>query len=323
MIREGTIDFDDGFTFEAASNDLLTIGELLVDMISNEYGEELQGDGFTRFPGGSPSNIAINAGHLGIRSSIVSAVGKDGLGSFLIKHLQDAGLDTDGIQRIDAATSLVVLTRSKASPVPIFYRDADFHLTYEAKLESLLERSKAAHFSCWPVSREPSRHMIERVIKKARERGLLIGFDPNYHRMIWQPGEDGVQYVKSLISQVDIIKPSEDDAERLFGKDDPFNQIDRFLSLGARLVIMTLGEQGAIVSNGSVTVSFPTLATEVVDTTGAGDAFWSGFYAALLQGHTVRESLELGFAVSAYKLRYLGAVVGLPTLDSIKEQFGL
>ncbi|MGP0585187.1 carbohydrate kinase family protein [Paenibacillus timonensis] len=314
---------EDRFTFEAAPNDLLTIGELLVDMIANEYGEETHGDGYTRFPGGSPSNIAINANKLGIRSRIVSAVGRDGLGSYLTQRLEAAGMDIDGIQRVDAATSLVVLTKSQASPIPIFYRDADYRLTYDAKLEQALVQSKAVHFSCWPISRGPSRRVIERVMEEARKRGLLIGFDPNYHRMIWQPGEDGVEYVKSIIPRVDIVKPSEDDAERLFGKADPFKQIDRFLNLGAKLVIMTLGKQGAIVSNGNETVSFSTLATEVVDTTGAGDAFWSGFYTALLQNFTVRESLNLGFAVSAYKLRHLGAVVDLPKLEVIKAQFGL
>ncbi|MUG87443.1 carbohydrate kinase [Paenibacillus timonensis] len=317
------IHLEDRFTFEAAPNDLLTIGELLVDMIANEYGEEARGDGYTRFPGGSPSNIAMNASKLGIRSRVVSAVGKDGLGTYLTQRLEAAGMNTDGIQRVDAATSLVVLTKSQASPIPIFYRDADYRLTYDAKLGQALEQSKAVHFSCWPISREPSRRVIERVMEEARKRGLLIGFDPNYHRMIWQPGEDGVEYVKSIIPKVDIVKPSEDDAERLFGMADPFKQIDRFLELGAKLVIMTLGKQGAIVSNGNETVSFSTLATEVVDTTGAGDAFWSGFYAALLQNFTVRESLNLGFAVSAYKLKHLGAVVDLPKLEVIKAQFGL
>ncbi|MEC2342798.1 sugar kinase [Paenibacillus barengoltzii] len=317
------IHFEDKFTFKVAPNDLLTIGEFLVDMISNEYGEESQGDGYTRFPGGSPSNIAINASKLGIRSQMVSAVGKDGLGTYLTKHLEAAGMNTDGIQRVDAATSLVVLTKSQATPIPIIYRDADFRLTYDAKLEQFLQQSKVVHFSCWPISREPSRRVIERVVEEAKKKGLLIGFDPNYHRMIWEPDEDGVEYVKSIIPKVDIVKPSEDDAERLFGKANPFKQIDRFLYLGARLVIMTLGEQGAIVSNGNETLSFPTMATEVVDTTGAGDAFWSGFYAALLQDYTVREALKLGFAVSAYKLKRLGAVVDLPKLESIKAQFGL
>ncbi|WP_238916960.1 PfkB family carbohydrate kinase [Clostridium sp. YIM B02555] len=65
---------------------------------------------------------------------------------------------------------------------------------------------------------------------------------------------------------------------------------------------MTLGKDGAIASNGLETIRFETLAKEVVDTTGAGDAFWSGFYTSIIKGYSIREALNLGFAVSAYKL---------------------
>lgn len=317
-------DLDDNIPLGDKSNDLLAVGELLIDMISNEYDDgSFECDGYTKFSGGAPSNIAINVNRLGIRSEIVSAVGNDGFGTFLLRRLQQEGMDTKGIQRVDASTSLVVVTKSRTTPVPIFYRDADYQMIFDDSLEQRIANSKIVHFSCWPISRTPARHTLEKVIEEARSQGLLIGFDPNYHPMIWQRGEDGAQYVKSIISKVDVIKPSEDDAERLFGKDEPVKQLEKFLELGAKLVIMTLGKDGAIVSNGKETLSFDSLATEIVDTTGAGDAFWSGFYAALIKGHSIREALHLGFAVSAYKLRFTGAVVHLPRLDVIKEQFSL
>ncbi|WP_409346031.1 carbohydrate kinase family protein [Paenibacillus sp. MBLB4367] len=316
-------DLDDAIRFEDKPNDLLTVGELLVDMISNDYDDAFECDGYTKFFGGSPSNIAINVNKLGIRSHIVAAIGEDRLGMFLLNRLRMAGMDTDGIQRTNESTSLVVVTKSKATPIPVFYRGADYRLTYNTSLERALTNSKAVHFSCWPISMVPARHTVERVIEVARQHGLLIGFDPNYHPMIWGLDEDGVSYVKSVISKVDIVKPSEDDAERLFGPDSPANQVEKFLELGAKLVIMTLGKEGAIVSNGRETVPFNSLATEIEDTTGAGDAFWSGFYAAAVNGYTIKEALWFGFAVSAYKLKYRGAVVDLPSLDAIKEQFGL
>ena len=141
--------------------------------------------------------------------------------------------------------------------------------------------------------------------------------------MLWEKGHDGIKYIKELISKVDIIKPSEDDAERLFGKDTPENQIDKFIKLGAKLVIMTLGKDGAIVSNGAEKIYFDTLASKVVDTTGAGDAFWSGFYTGIIKGYSIKESLKLGFAVSAYKLQYIGAVVELPSIEVIKSIYNI
>lgn len=315
--------FDDGIDLISRKNDVLTIGELLIDMISAEYGDNFECSKYNKFFGGSPANIAMNVKKLGINSLIASAVGDDGLGKFLIDNVRAAGLDTKLIQQIDYSTSMVMVTKSKSTPVPIFYRGADYHLSYNDELEEAVKNSKIVHFSCWPISRVPVRNTIERVIETARENDSLICFDPNYHPMIWEKGEDGVEYVKSIIGKVDIVKPSEDDAERLFGKDTNENQMEKFIKLGAKLVIMTLGKEGAIASNGKEIVKFNTMAKEIVDTTGAGDAFWSGFYAAIVKGCTIREALNLGFAVSAYKLKYVGAVVELPKLKAIKDMYGL
>lgn len=315
--------FENKIEFQDKKNDILTIGEMLVDMISADYGDDFECNTYNKFFGGSPSNIAMNVKKLGINSVVASAVGQDGLGTFLINHLHNAEMDTSCLQQVDYSTSMVLVTKSRKSPVPIFYREADYHLAYTSELQETLKNSKIVHFSCWPISRMPARNTIERIIEEARKNEMLVCFDPNYHPMIWQKGETGLDYIKSIISKVDIVKPSEDDAERLFGKDTYENQIDKFLKLGAKLVIMTLGKEGAIVSNGEETIKFNTLATEVVDTTGAGDAFWSGFYASIVKGYTIKEALELGFAVSAYKLKHLGAVVNLPNLEDIKEMYTL
>lgn len=315
---------DDKINFQSRENDVLTVGELLIDMISADYDDgSFSSNTYNKFFGGSPSNIAMNVKKLGANSLVASAIGEDGLGKFLVNNFKNANMDTSYIQEVDYATSMVLVTKSKTSPVPIFYRAADYQLSYTLKLEEVLKNSKIVHFSCWPISKMPARDTVERVIKEARKNNTLVCFDPNYHPMIWQKGEDGIEYVKSIIGKVDIIKPSEDDAERLFGKDSNKNQIEKFLKLGVKLVIMTLGKDGAIVSNGEETIRFDALAAEVVDTTGAGDAFWSGFYASIVNGYTIKESLNLGFAVSAYKLKYTGAVVDLPKLEEIKEIYSL
>jgi sugar/nucleoside kinase (ribokinase family) len=317
------VKFDDVIHFKNKRNDILTIGELLIDMISEEYGDNFQCDTYNKFFGGSPANIAMNVRKLGINSIVASAVGKDGLGEFLIDCLKEHNLTTECIQKVDYSTSMVLVTKSKGTPIPIFYRGADYHIAYTKELQEAVKNSRIVHFSCWPISMLPVRETLEKVIEDAIKNEILICFDPNYHPMIWQKGEEGVEYVKYIISKADIVKPSEDDAERLFGKDTYENQIEKFLKLGAKLVVMTLGKEGAIASNGIETIKFNTMATEIVDTTGAGDAFWSGFYASIIKGYIIREALKLGFAVSAYKLRYMGAVVNLPKLEEIKAVYSL
>lgn len=289
--------------------DILTVGELLIDMISTEYGDDFQSSTYQKHFGGSPANIALNTKKLGLNSLIVGAVGKDGLGDFIINTVKNAGVETKYINRVDYSTSMVLVTKSKATPIPIFYRDADYHIYYSKKIEEIVKNSKIIHFSCWPISKSPARETIEKIIDIAKKNNTLICFDPNYHPMIWEKGHQAIDYIKWIIGNVDIIKPSEDDAERIFGKDLPQNQIEKFLKLGAKLVIMTLGKDGALMSNGKETISLNSVATEVIDTTGAGDAFWSGFYAGLVRHYKVLESLQMGLKASAIKLKTVGALL--------------
>src|SRR5699024_2581066 len=177
------LNFSDSLTFEKKAIDLLTVGELLIDMIPEQYGDQFEARTFQKYFGGSPSNIAMNVKQLGLDPVVVSAVGKDGLGQFLIDHLQKAGIETANVQEIDASTSLVVVSKSKNSPVPIFYRDADYHLEYTEKLDQALRQTKIIHFSCWPISMEPARQTIELILNKAKEYNILTCFDPNYHPM--------------------------------------------------------------------------------------------------------------------------------------------
>ena len=315
--------FDDRINFNESKNDVLTVGELLIDMISSEYDDNFECNSYNKFFGGSPANIAMNVKRLGINSLVASAVGQDGLGGFLLNSIRNSGIDTSCIQQLEYSTSLVLVTKSKTTPTPIFYREADYHMSYTLEIEKAIKNSKIIHFSCWPISKLPVRNTIENIIRVAKKNNLLVCFDPNYHPKIWEKGENGIEYIRSIIGKVDIVKPSEDDAERLFGKDCYENQINKFIKLGAKLVIMTLGSEGAIISNGKEVIKIDTMAKEIVDTTGAGDAFWSGFYTGIVKQYTIRQSIMLGFAVSAYKLKYVGAVVDLPKIEEIKKLYNL
>jgi len=317
------LNINDSIYFKEKNFDLLTIGELLIDMISTDFEDNINCNTYTRHFGGSPSNIAINTKKLGINSITASCVGNDGLGDFLVEKLKGEGIDTSLVERSNYPTSMVVVTRSKATPVPIFYRGADYQISFRKELDETIKCSKVVHFSSWPISKKQSRQTIEKVIEIAKQSGTLIGFDPNYHKDLWDENEDGIEYIKSVVKHVDFIKPSEDDAERLFGKDIPENQIRKFLDLGAKIVVMTLGKDGVLVSDGVNIKRFGTLATEVQDTTGAGDAFWSGFYAALIKGRTILDAVKVGLAASAFKLKYIGAISPMPIYEELIKQFNV
>lgn len=315
--------FNNVVKFENKRFDVFAIGELLVDMISDDYDADNSCNKYSRYFGGSPANITMNIKRLGGNPIISASVGNDRLGEFLINNLKKNNINTEFINKVNNSTSMVLVTKSKETPLPIFYRSADYNLEYNEDIGSILKNSKIVHFSCWPISQKKSRKVIEKVIEEARKNNVLIGFDPNYHEMIWEEGHDGIEYIKNLIGKLDIIKPSEVDAERIFGPDTPENYVDKFIQCGAKLVIMTLGKDGAIVSNGTETIKFKTLATEVVDTTGAGDAFWGGFYTALTSNYPLKEALNIGFATSAFKLKNVGAIAELPSIEELKTLYNI
>ncbi|WP_243404869.1 carbohydrate kinase family protein [Thermobrachium celere] len=317
------LNIEEKVSFEEKQYDLLTIGEILVDMISKDFSEDFSNDEYVKKFGGSPANIVINTKRLGLNSIIASSVGYDGFGDFLVSYLQNQEVDISLITRTTCPTSMVVVTRSKGTPIPIFYRGADYEIEYTQKLEEAIKNSKIMHFSTWPLSREKSRKVVEKGIEVAKKSGTLIGFDPNYHKDLWDMDVDGVSYIKSIIKYVDFIKPSEDDAERIFGKDTPENQIKKFIELGAKLVVMTLGKDGVIVADKNQMQRFSTLATEVQDTTGAGDAFWSGFYTGIVKGRSIQEAVKVGLAASAFKLRYIGAISPMPKYEDLIKEFNV
>jgi sugar/nucleoside kinase (ribokinase family) len=315
--------FDSPIALTRRKTDLLCVGELLVDMIAMEYGTFAECGDFQRFVGGSPANIALNARKLGISVAVAAAVGVDGLGDYLVKSLVDAGLDASLIQRSEESTSLVLITRSRESPTPLFYRGADAGLSMSRELEAKLLDSSILHFSSWPLSMEPSRGCVERLIATARRIGAVVCCDPNYHPSIWKDRAEAEAFFERILPDIDVIKPSRDDADRLFGADSPERHLRRFLDLGSRLVIMTLGKDGAIASDGGEIREYRSLADEVVDTTGAGDAFWAGLYAGLVGNRSVDRAIRLGMAVSAIKLRGVGASVPVASVAEIELGFGL
>ncbi len=295
-----------------AAVDVTAVGEVLIDMISHRYDSDFVGDSFSSHFGGSPANVAMNVRRLGWNAAIITSVGREPFGQFIVGALKEAGVNTQGVVRqAQHPTSMVVVSKSRHSPRFIAYRQADRYLEPTEAALALAASSRILHFTSWPISLEPARSTVQELLAVARQQGRLIGFDPNYRDVLWEQGHDGRAFITELLPLVDVVKPSDDDAEHIFGPGSPEIQLQRFLDCGVPLVMLTLGSEGCLVGCAGDVRHLPTLATEVVDTTGAGDAFWSGFYSGLLAGLTVEKALRRGSATAAYKLTKTGAVVDL------------
>jgi sugar/nucleoside kinase (ribokinase family) len=290
---------------------LLSVGELLVDFIGKETTDSLlQATDFQRYQGGSPANMAANMARLGGKVALVAAVGDDNLGVFLKQEIAKTGIDISHIAVIETEpTSIVVVSRTKGTPNFIAYRTADRMLQPNHLPDSLLADSAIFHTTCFALSQNPAQTTIVNAAKRASKMGCQVSIDCNYAPSIWPDRSQAWQILSEYCSASAFVKLSEDDAERLYGKIVANSQIiNDFHQMGASLVCLTLGGDGAIISydNGRKTHRLLGEPIEVVDATGAGDAFWSGFLTAYLDHNDIPTCGKAGTNMAKRKLTTLG-----------------
>lgn len=292
--------------------DLLAVGEILIDFISTDRVDNLrEATTFKRYLGGSPANIAANVSRLGCTSALVGKTGSGAFGQFLEAELQGHGVCTDYIQKDhQVRTSIVFVSQSTGTPQFEPNRDADYHLTPEEVPTDAVTAARIVHFSTWPLSREPSRSAMYKILKIAGDSGKIISFDPNYSPTVWSDYQEAGEIIRNVYKHVTITKASLDDARRFFGDEQPpANYIRQYHLLGPRIVVLTMGDQGSLISeDGKLLGHLPARPVEVKDSTGAGDAFWAGFLVALLDGHRLERCLLFAREVAELKLQTVGVL---------------
>jgi sugar/nucleoside kinase (ribokinase family) len=298
--------------------DLLAIGEALIDLISlRETRAGLRGAStFGRHLGGSTTNVAINVAKLGGTSAVVSKTGTDAFGQFIKDELERHRVDTNYlVQDPNSHTSVVFVSRTTGTPDFMALRDADYALAPSEVPEEAIARARIVHASTFALSREPCRSAVSKALRLAHRQGKIVSLDPNYSPRIWPDYEEAQQVVRSLCRYVTVIKPSLDDASRFFGPEHaPEHYIRMFHELGPETVILTMGEEGVLSSyQGQIVGHIPVQPVEVVDATGAGDAFWAGFLVAKLDGCPLEECVLFAREIAELKMTAVGPRSG--TID--------
>lgn len=288
--------------------DFLAIGELLADIISTETVSGLeQADAYQLYQGGSPANVAANLAFLGKKTALVSCVGDDGIGRRLVRSVESSGVDISYLQKSrHEPTSIVVVARSTGTPDFIAYRGADKEL--QPIGTDLIARSRIVHTTAFALSKEPARGHILDAFSVAAGRGKIISADWNFAPSIWN-GEDGKDVFERLITFKPLLKLSLDDVGRFFGGNTSIEESKKLLdAYPCRLCVLTCGSEGVWWRSEEKEWDYaPALpVSEVVDTTGAGDAFWAGMLAAFLDGAGDKDCMTQALLLAAKKIARQG-----------------
>ena len=289
--------------------DILCVGELLIDMMSVDFAEDFsQVEKFKRIQGGSPANLAMNMKRLGNRVRLVASVGKDDMGNYLLQCVEEVGLEKETIARVEQPTSMILVTRSKDVSNFEAYRGADCQISAEQLSDELLQSTRIFHTTCFGLSQLPAQENILSAARKANQNEVQLSIDLNYAEKIWKDRKSAQRIVEEYCSYGAIVKVSEVDWGRLYKEQTIDNEsVGRhFLHLGAKVVCLTLGEKGIWVFSKEETHFLPSRPIEVKDTTGAGDAFWSGFLTAYLDGKTLLACAKTGRNMAELKIQQIG-----------------
>jgi fructokinase len=278
--------------------DIISVGEVLIDFIGHEVNASIdETKNYHRFLGGSPTNVAVNAARLGLKSVLVATCGQDGLGDFIIRKLEKNKVLTSQIQRSATyPTSVIFVSKSTNTPEFIAYRQADCQIYSSQFTNGLLENAKIYHTTCFALSKNPARETILENAKKANSLGLQTSIDINFSEKIWPNREEAKQVLKEYLSTNPLVKLSDDDCFRLFDEVKSEEYIfDYFHQLGAKTICLTKGKDGVVLSdkNTGIIRQQANLVKDIKDTTGAGDAFWTGFLYAQLKNKSLEETITI------------------------------
>ncbi|WP_281225569.1 carbohydrate kinase family protein [Flavobacterium aquiphilum] len=291
--------------------DILCVGEVLIDFIGHQSGVFIDNTrDYHRYLGGSPTNVAMNSSRLGLNAIMVATVGNDGFGTYILDRLSSVGLNTDYIKCLDnKSTSVIFVSRSESTPDFIPYREADYCIDGEQISKETLSKTKIFHTTCFALSKKPAQDTILKKAEEAYNLGCQLSIDVNYAKKLWNSQDEAIQVIKTYCKFNPLIKISEDDMLRLFEKELPHEEIFKFFhDEGVDIVCLTLGSKGVKLSQkGKNLIQLPAIKVDkVVDTTGAGDAFWSGFLFAYIKKKTINECLDIALKLAALKLQNVG-----------------
>jgi 5-dehydro-2-deoxygluconokinase len=316
--------------------DVISIGRCSVDLYGQQIGSRLEDIGtFAKSVGGCPANIAIGTARLGLKSGLVTRVGDEQMGRFVIEQMRREGVAVDGIrtdpQRLTALVLLAVEDEG-VSPM-IFYRAdcADMALSEEDIDEAFIASARAIVVTGTHFSRPNSDAAQRKAIRIAKASGRKVVFDVDYRPTLW--GLTGhaagfERYVKSgrvseqlrtVLPDCDLVVGTAEEIMIASGADNALEALKAIRALSKATIVLKRGPMGCIVYDGPISddleagivgKGFP---IEVYNVLGAGDAFMSGFLRGWMKGEPLATAATWANACGAFAVSRLLCSPEYPT----------
>lgn len=284
--------------------DVLTMGRIGIDLYPHVAGLKLSEiDTFHRSAGGSASNVAIAAAQHGLASAIITRVGADPFGDYLLSELPRLGVDARFITTTaEAKTPITFCEVFPPDDFPLyFYREPiapDLLLDADALPLDAVRTARVFWTTLTGLTRQPSRDAHFRAWQaRGRQRHTILDLD--YRPMFWDSVDEAREQASHALSQVTIAIGNREECEVAVGETDPTRAAEALLDRGLELAVVKQGPKGVLAMTRDQTVEVPPHHVDVVNGLGAGDAFGGAFCAGILAGWPLEQVLRFANAAGA------------------------
>ena len=264
--------------------------------------------------GGIIGNFLVGCSRLGLKCGVIGVVGADYYGGMIIDCLTRAGVDISMLV-IDSSgptAKVVCIVDGRGERTFIVDPGVQANVSLPNGVENYVSKCKVFHTDCLNVD------AAIRLLSIAKSNGVTTSVDLGAlaEHMLHKVEE---RWVYNVLRHCDIAFISEANAKKVFPGLRPLEVLDRILKCGVKTAVLTLGRKGCIVVDSGEVCRVKAFKVEVVDTTGAGDAFEAGFLYSIIRGLRPIDAAIVGNAVAALKCRKLGGQLGLPNIEEVVE----
>ena len=299
----------------------LSLGEVMVELWgSSPLAQSVQ---LERTYSGDVLNIATAVRRLGLPSAIITRVGCDPFGDYLVDEWSKLGIDLQHVIRGGGPTGIYVSEHGNSGSYDTwYYRTGSAASTVRPKdIEGVdLDATTKVHLSgISQAISESSCSATRRLAERGRTAQAEVSFDLNYRAQLWQP-EAARHAAEDVMPFVSIFFAGDEEGAHVFGNDDPATIADLALEMGARVAAISLAERGAYVAWKDDSLSIKPVARNLEGLRGAGDAFAGGFATATMLGSSPATAARLGTVVAGLKVEQPGPLLGLPFQEDVRTR---
>ncbi|WP_417691204.1 bifunctional 5-dehydro-2-deoxygluconokinase/5-dehydro-2-deoxyphosphogluconate aldolase [Roseibium sp.] len=324
--------------------DVITIGRAGVDLYGSQVGGRLEDMGsFDKYIGGSPTNMACGTARLGLKSGLISRVGDEHMGRFILEELQRHGVNVSGVKTDpERLTALVILGIRDEEQFPlIFYREncADMALCEDDIDADFIRSARSVVATGTHLSHPKTEKAVLKALRIARESGLKTALDIDYRPNLWGVAGHGdgesrfvaSQKVTSKLQETlhyfDVIVGTEEEFHIAGGSTDTLTALRAVRQVSKATLVCKRGPMGAAAFEGAIPddldqgVSGPGFPIEVFNVLGAGDGFMSGLLKGWLDGEDWPVTLKYANACGAFAVSRHGCTPAYPSWQELQFFF--